>query len=389
MRIFGSNHRLTPPSQLQEALACKEEIFARLLQLQTQGRIRGAALLVTCNRLEIILDTDSHGFEDPNLVGQILAEHGNIALHDSSAQAATHHLLRISTGLESMVRGEDQILGQVREAFKHAERHGLLSPALRVLQTKLLAAARETRRRAGLAKCKVSVASLAARQLEKSGRRFVVVGAGETGRLAIEALVKRGYTDLLVVNRTLSRAQALADHFGIAAQSLADFLTAAERGPLPWDGILFAVHSTTPFFHARHTTGLRVVVDVSLPSVFDFSVRKVEELEVLDLDAIAGLVEAEGESRRSRLKVATELVKARAQDLHQSLSEACSGANTHLSSIVDQHLETATQELDELLETKLSHLAEADQEQVRRAILRTTKRNAHLHLKHVRELSRP
>ena len=389
MRVFGSNHRLTPPSQLQKALACKEEIFARLLQLQNQEQIRGAVLLATCNRLELILDTDARGDEDPNLVGQILAENGDIALHDSSAEAATRHLLRVTTGLESMVRGEDQILGQVREAFKHSERHGLLSPALRVLQSKLVAAARDTRRRAGLAKCKVSVASLAAKQLERSGRRFVIVGAGETGRLAIDALVKRGFTDLLVVNRTFSRAQALADHFGIKAQSLSDFLAAAEDGPVPWDGILFAVHSGAPFFHARHASGLRAVVDVSLPSVFDSSVHEVADLEVLDLDAIAGLVEAEGESRRSRLKVATELVKARAKDLHQSLSDTCSGANTHLSAIVDQHIETAMQELDELLGSTLRHLTETDQEQVRRAILRTTKRNAHLHLKHVRELSRP
>jgi glutamyl-tRNA reductase len=170
--------------------------------------------------------------------------------------------------------------------------------------------------------------------------------------------------------------------------SLADFLAAAEAGSQQWDGVLFAVHSKAPFFHARHCRGIKILVDVSLPSVIDASGRDIDGLQVLDLDAVAGLVEAEGESRRSRLRVATDLVKARARALDQCLQDVGTGANANLARIVEQHVETALHELDTVFRTKLSHLSSTDQDSVRQAVLRSAKRNAHLHLKDVRELSR-
>jgi glutamyl-tRNA reductase len=386
IRVIGSNHRLTPPSQLQGAVACREAIFARLLTMQSAGRIRGAILLGTCNRLEIIIDTDRE--DDPGLPHGLLAEHTDIPRHDLYDAAASHYLLRVATGLESMVRGEDQILGQLRAAFKRADEHGLLSPTLRVLRTDLIAAARDLRQRTGLVKSKVSVASLAARQLERGGTRFAVVGAGETGRLAVEALIKRGFTDLLVVNRTVQRAAALARHFGLEAMALSDFLTAAEARTIQLDGVLFAIDSPLPVFELRHVGDIEVLVDVSMPSVIDGPVREAQGVEVIDLDRIAVLVESESDRRQARFGTAEELVRAKAGHLHQRLIAVHSGAEVHLSQILERHLDNAMQELHTVLTTKLSHLSDIDQEQVRQALVRAAKRNAHIHLKDVRELSR-
>ncbi|MHC4512573.1 MAG: glutamyl-tRNA reductase [Planctomycetota bacterium] len=387
IRVIGSNHLLLLPSRLQQVVADKEQIFARLLSLQTRKRIRGAILLTTCNRLEIVVDTEQ--VDDPRLVHEILDAKADTPIHEASEAEAAHYLLRVASGLESMARGEDQILGQIREAFKTAERHDLLSPQLRLLRTQLVAAARDTRCRTGMSKSKVSVASLAVRQLQQSGRRLVVVGAGETGRLAVETLIKRGFTDLLIVNRTLLKAQNLARHFGVRAMRLSDFLTACEHNdPKPWHGVLFAVDSHRPIFFDRHARGLRMVVDVSMPSILDASVHSVPGLEVMDLDTIARCVQEEGRRREASLKVADELVKAKAKCLHRSLAEAESGTSVRFAEIFERDLDTAMQELQTVLSTQLGHLSHVDQETVRQLVLRSTRRNAHFHLKEVKELSR-
>src|SRR5690606_40718954 len=130
-----------------------------------------------------------------------------------------------------------------------------------------------------------SVASLAADELLCAGPALMVVGAGETARLAIETLHRRGARDLWIVNRTVAKATALARHFGYRALSLADFRA---RRPAV-DGILFAVHGGQPLLDAPSAHGLSCVVDVSQPSVIDPSLHEVAGLTVLDLDGLSAI----------------------------------------------------------------------------------------------------
>ena len=383
IRVIGSSHHLAPPSRLQEAVSKKEQLLGRLARMRSDNRIHGAILLTTCNRLEVVLDLNDEKVS-ACLRDDILDRDVELRCHDHEGLDATLYLLRVTTGLDSMVRGEDQILGQLREAFKQAQKHGLLSPRLRVLRTQLVAAARDTRQRTEMTKCTVSVASLAAKQLERAGRNVAVIGAGETGRLAMEALVKRGNCRVTLVNRTLNRAEALARHFGIEAMSLREFLSMSEPSS-KWQGVLVAVNSPETLLVARHVHGMKMIVDVSMPCVLDASVRSVDGLEVLDLDSVAKLVQREGQRRSVALDTAEDIVAGKALALHKSLSEI--GAGTRLSRIVEQHVESAMQELQSALDTKLRHLSDSDRDQVRQALLRATKRNAHLHVQDVRELS--
>ncbi|MCB9869070.1 MAG: hypothetical protein H6836_00535 [Planctomycetes bacterium] len=377
---------MTAPSELGRVSADQAAVFAQLLDLHRRGAIEGAILLATCNRVEVIIEADAE--EGPQAVAGLLSGYPGVALEHHRDQAASRFLLRVATGLESVVRGEEQILGQLRDAFKTAEDHGLLSPRLRVLRQSLVAAARDLRQRAGLVRCQVSVASLAARQLEAAGRRLAVVGAGETGRLAIEALVKRGFRDLCVVNRTLARAQALADHHGLTAMSLEEFLDGTATGRIAFDGVLLAVHSRSPLLGRAHAGAFRRIVDASMPTVVDPAVRDLASVEVIDLDSLAALVQDEGERRSAQLELAETLVDARARTLHDAVEQAASGSTRRLAAIADKHLETAMQELHTVLSTKLRHLSESDREQVRRVMVRTVRRTAHLHLTDVREYSR-
>ncbi len=383
--ILGSNYRLAAPSRLQVWVARTEEILTRLLSLQAEGAIQGGVLLGTCNRLEIILDAEVRPERS-----QLLDSLADVPMHQLQDEAAVIYLLRVAAGLESMVRGEDQILGQLREAFKTADRHCLLSTPLRVLRTRLFEAARDVRTRTGLSgsTASASVAALAARHLAAAGGRLAVIGAGETGRRAVETLAVRERSDaprLLVVNRTYDRARRLARHFRCEAMGLRDFLAARERSDAPrLDGILAAVHSQKPLLGAAHVRGVQLLIDISMPSVLAAGVREVAGLEVLDLDAIAGLVAKENARRGRNLEVADELVQARGRRLHQGLH----GGEQDLQTIVDQHVDSALREWTAAVRTGLKHLCEADQKQVRQVLLRAVRRNAHLHLTDLKQLAR-
>ncbi|MHC4076948.1 MAG: glutamyl-tRNA reductase [Planctomycetota bacterium] len=376
--VLGSNHRLIAPSRLQAAVARREEILSQMLSLHAEGTIRGGVLLSTCNRLELILDAKTDIGERELFEGL-----RGIPMHRLHGEEAVRYLLRVGSGLESMVRGEDQILGQLREAFKEAESLCLLSAPLRILRTRLTEAARDIRRRTGLSQTRVSVAALAARHLSAVGGRLAVIGAGETGRLALETLTRAGHKDLLVVNRTYDRARALANHFDCEAMALRDFLAARERSDAPQlDGILSAVHSDQPLLKATHVRGVRMLIDISMPSVLASEVRDVAGLEVMDLDAIAQLVSAEDARRSHNLEVADELVQARGRHLYQEIN----GNKRGLQKVIDDHVASALQEWTAAVRTKLRHLCEADQEQVRQVLLRAVRRNAHLHLTDLKQL---
>lgn len=387
--VTGSSHRLCPPSRLQTWSGQAEQIFARLLDLQQRGVIQGAVLLSTCNRIELLIDADPTQSGRGRLPTLVELADGDCELpsHSFEDAEALRYLLRVACGLESLVRGEEQILGQLREAFKNAEKHRLLSPGLSVLRSQLIAAARETRRQTGLCKSKVSVASLAAKELLRHSRHCVVVGAGETGRLAAETLRRQGVERLLIVNRTRNRAESLARHLDAEAMGLEGFLEACAAGGHGYDGALFAVQSPAPLFTAAHAQGFVGLVDVSMPGVLSPCTKTGSTRLHLDLDGLSQLVRHEGSRRNSALQLAEELIPGKARNLHQYLQETTSGRGKQLGTVLDLHLDTALNELHSALQSKLSHLSDEDQEQLRQLVIRAAKKNAHYHLQDLRQLS--
>ena len=377
LQVIGCNHHEIPPSRLSAVTSDREAWLAKLLREKDADRCRGAVLLATCNRLEVVIDA-----EEPLAAEHLIGPHPH---HDHQEHDAARYLLRVATGLDSVVRGEDQIHGQLREAFKLAERHDLLSPKLRVLRNELIAAARDIRQRTGLSKSRVSIASLAASELEQSGGRLVVIGAGDTGRLALESLCRREHDRVVLVNRTEARARAMADHFGIEAMGLSEFLSRQESStPQPIDGILLAVHSPTPLLHARHIRGVHRVIDVSMPSVLATDVRDTGA-EVLDLDTIAAGVDRACGRHQAVFETAEDLVRGRAMAMFRAVWGT--GRGGHLARILEQHVEVALREVDEMLTERLGHLCPKDQEEIRTTVLRATRHNAHRHLKDIKEYS--
>lgn len=380
--LVGSDYQLVPPSRLEKLSACSEQIQARLLELKARGVIRGGLLLSTCNRFEVLLDLQEQaedGASEDAMSRGLLGCDSSFPLRRLADAEAIEHLLGVATGLHSMVFGEEQILGQVRRTFKTAEEFGLLSRRLHMLRSRLLSAAREVRSRAGLDHRPRSMAAMAVDRVITAGPRIAVIGAGETGRLLLEILERRHVEKPLVVNRTFAKAEALARHFGGEAVSLNDFLR--ERPRL--DGLVCAIHSARPVLTRECVAGVKVVVDISQPSVIAGELRRVPGLDVCDLDDLA----ASAETERAQYAEAKTTGLAEARALAQRLWQEVGTGRPNLGRVVDLHVEGALVELEHALNGKLSHLADADRDAIRSVFLRAAKRNAHYHIKDIRQLA--
>ena len=369
---------MAPPSLLERLSSRSERIQARLLELSEHGDIRGALLIVTCNRLEVLIELadDAAEIDQADLLGD------DVPLRMCADEEAVDTLLAVTAGLHSMVFGEAQILGQVREAFRKSETLGLLSRRLQMLRTRLLPAARDLRRRVGLDHRPASVASMAVDQVIQAGKRIAIVGAGETGRLLMETLDRRHVRDVLVVNRSLPKADALARHFGGRSMSLADFQL--QRPHL--DAVIYAVHSDKPLLDCRGARGLHTVVDISQPSILTPELRSQSLAagmpKVVSLDELSALsVEHERNYAETR-EVGVVEARALARRMWQELVSG----RPDLGKVVDLHIEGALAELEQAFGSQLSHLDGPIRDQLRALMTKTAKRNAHIHIQDLKRL---
>ena len=261
---------------------------------------RELAILSTCNRLEIY-GVPNGGAEDPRetIVGR-LAELGELDRHElephiygKSEGAAVEHLLRVASGLDSQLLGETQILGQVSQAFASAKSMGTCGPLLTYLFTRAAHAGKRARSETEISKGGTSISQAAVTLLEKElgpleSRNILVIGAGDTAELAIQALHKRGAPKICCVNRTLSSAQELALRFGCearpwaelaAALTSADAVISATGSPHP----VIYVDDVQPTLLQRQGAPL-VMVDIAVPRDIELEVGSLTGVLLHDID---------------------------------------------------------------------------------------------------------
>ena len=369
LHLVGASLHRTPRRALEAVVDQREALLARLGRAKADGSLRGAVLLTTCHRVEVLLDVP----QDPDCFRDLLQLQGTV--HHYQEERAIYYLLRIACGLDSFLVGEEQITGQIRRSFAEAEDLGLTSRALVRLKNRLLEAAKDIRKRSGLCGCRTSLAAVAARHLTTAGPRLAVVGAGSTGQLALEALHRQGVRDVVVFNRTLSRAHAAADRFGYRALPLAALPHTTDR----LDGALFAASSPVPLLNAATRGALRLCLDLCLPSVLADDLLALPDLTCIDIAGIGGLAsKGAGGEEAAR---AMDLVKIRAERLIAELNSS----GRRFGKIVDLHLDTARHAADELL-SRFPQLHSADPEELLRVLERGAKRHAHYHLQDLKEL---
>ncbi len=322
----GVSHRQAPIA-LRERLAVPAALLPeRLRQLRALPGVREALILSTCNRLEIFAAGNSR-----ELAGQIQRTLDPAAAALAACrfdEDALRHLFRITASLESMVLGEAQILGQVKEAAAQARQAGTLGPELHRVFERASSAAKRVRTETGIARGAVSLSSVAADLAHKllgelEGRSVLLIGAGEMAQLAARELRAQGVKELLVANRGLARAKELAREVDGAAVSLAELPALLIRADVVIcstgsDQYLITRELVSRAVKARRYRPL-FLVDLSLPRNVEPAANTLENVYLYDLDDLERVAAQNRGVRESQVGRAEEILE---EELRALLAQA-------------------------------------------------------------------
>ena len=316
---LGLNHQTAP-------LAVRERVVFHVERLrEALGEIKGslareAAILSTCNRTELYLDG-----EEPAAVVHWLAKYHDLApgelapyLYTHPAERAVRHAFRVASGLDSMVLGEPQILGQMKEAARTAESAGTLGTVLHKLFQRSFAVAKEVRSTTQVGATSVSMAAaavkLAARifpSLKDQG--VLLIGAGEMIELCATHFAAQGPARLTVANRTLERAQKLAHRFNGQAIELKDLA----RHLHEYDIVVSCTASSLPILgkglveralRARRRRPI-FMVDLAVPRDIEQEAAELDDVYLYTIDDLGAIVAANLDSRRSAVVQAEAIIE--------------------------------------------------------------------------------
>jgi glutamyl-tRNA reductase len=318
---IGINHQ-TAPVELRERVAFADHsVPAALEALRGLASVREVVLLSTCNRTELYAVAD----DDGRALDAWLADHpGDDARHDLGAYLYRHedanavrHLFRVATGLDSLVLGEPQILGQVKQAWAAARGAGTLGGQLDRLFQQAFVAAKRARTDTRIGVNPVSVASTAVRLAQASFSRpedavVLLVGAGETIELVARHLSQSKVKRLLVANRTLAHAQDLASRHGGVALPLEElqrhlaeadivFSATASRDP-----VITRTQVEAALGQRRHRPML--LLDLAVPRDIEPAVAKLRDAFLYTIDDLERAVEENRRGRREAADAAEAIV---------------------------------------------------------------------------------
>lgn len=365
LNVVGvSFHRA--PVEFREVVAVTPEALDPLLR--SLGR---AVVLATCNRTEIY--TDDLSSRGQLAAIEALAERaGDRAstladcVYEYRGDAAVRHLFAVAAGLDSMILGETQILGQIRGAIDSAQAAGALSPILRHVFQQALRTGRRARAETFIGRHAASV-SYAAVELARGvfgdlqRRRAVVIGAGETGEITARTLVEHGVEVVAVANRTIAHAQALVDRFGgeaIGLDRLAPALGRADIVISATDARDYVVpHAAVAAAMPERGERPLFLVDIAVPRDIDPAVRAIPNVILHDIDDLKAICDANLARRAGEIQRVQTLIDREVE----RFTRWCQGRRALPTVIaLRQHVEQIReQELQEAL-GRLRHLGQRD-----------------------------
>jgi glutamyl-tRNA reductase len=375
--LIGANHK-TAPVELREKLSFSgEETISALEFMKADPGIREGLVFSTCNRTELLYIPET-GDQVEEMI-QFISDHKGLpssefrsALYILQGDEAVRHIFTVASSLDSMMVGEPQILGQVKQAYKTAVKAGASGVLLNRLMHKSFSVAKRVRKETGIGDNAVSISYAATELASKifsdlSTKSVMLLGAGEMAELAVEHLLSHNVKSILVANRTFKNAVALAEKFkGTAVQfeereaalEQVDIIissTGATEYVLNRDQVKRAMkrrHHNTLFF-----------IDIAVPRDIDPKIDKISNAYVYDIDDLKNIVETniqqrEQETIKARRFVEEALVAFRKWLDGLAVVPTIKAINDKMTTIVDM-------ELDKTL-PGLSHLSESDVEAIRR-----------------------
>jgi len=321
--VLGLSHRTAPVAVREKLTVPDDQIEPTLRQVVGLPGIREAAMLCTCNRVEIYAVAADREVALRSLGGD-LAARAEIAeaelephLYTRSDSEAVHHLFRVASSLDSLVVGEPQILGQVKTTHEVALRSGTAGPILNLCFSRAFRVARRVRRETAIARNPVSVSSVAvdlARQVFGGfeGKRVLIVGAGKMSDLAARALRAQGAVPT-VTNRTAARAQELAARMGCGTHPWEDLVGALAGA----DIVLASTGAREPVLtralvgqaqRARRRRPL-FLIDIAVPRDVEPACAELEGVYLADIDDLQKVAATHREGRRGEADQAESIVE--------------------------------------------------------------------------------
>lgn len=325
--VVGLSHR-TAPLAVREALAVpRERIGDALRRLRDEAGLAEAMLLSTCNRVEV------YGRAEAARAGPVAealaALHARTPsdleahLYRLEGEAAVRHAFRVAASLDSMVIGEPQILGQVKEAYDLAEAAGALGAVLNALRNRSVAAAKRARTETGIGRNAVSVSSVAVELARKifgdlRDRQVLLVGAGKMSELAARHLVDGGAQATVLGGRRFERAEELAAALGGRAVPFENLRPELRRAEIVISGtgapgIVIGRDDVEAALPSRGGRPL-FLIDIAVPRDVDPLVRKLSGVFLYDLDDLKAVADANLRERRKEASAAESLVEQEVLD---------------------------------------------------------------------------
>jgi len=334
--IVGINHR-TAAVEIRERLAFRDdELAPALSRLKLVApAVSEAALISTCNRVEIVAVADETDQAANELIGFLAAERGvephlfADAIYRFEGREAARHLFRVGTSLDSMVIGEPQILGQLKDAYVRAAEAGTVGLVLHRAFHRAFSAAKKVRERTLIGHGAVSVSSAAinlARQIFDSFEKKTVLlmGAGDMAETTARQLVRLGVESLLITNRTFDRAVALARTLGGTAvpfDSYRPYLKIADVviGSLTTNRPLLAGSDIEGVLHERKYRPM-FLIDLGVPRNFHESLNELDNVYVYNIDDLAAVTDDTREEREREAQKAETIVEVELESFWRWLS---------------------------------------------------------------------
>jgi len=321
--LVGLNHR-TAPVEIREKYALDRSGNRDLPLLHSGSPLREVLVFSTCNRVEIV----AAGSPEPETDRRIMtawAEHCGRETEELARYAYVHHdlkavehLFKVTSSLDSMVIGEPQILGQIKEAYKKALEEGTAGVVVNRLLHKAFSVAKRIRTETRIAQSAVSI-SYAAVELAKdifadlSMRRAMLIGAGEMAELAASHLLEAGIKELLVTNRTFARAKEMAGRFEAIPVPFAELFDTLSQV----DIVISSTGSSRTIIQAGDMHQVlkarkfspMFFIDIAVPRDIDPDLNRLDNVYLYDIDDLKGVVEENLNRRKEEAELAQEIVE--------------------------------------------------------------------------------
>ncbi|NYT26998.1 MAG: glutamyl-tRNA reductase [Candidatus Thiodubiliella endoseptemdiera] len=320
--ILSINHQLAPVEVREKVAFAPEELSNSLVKFNKINGIQACAILSTCNRSEIYAIVENDNAEA--LLSDYLADTHNISRTELSpylvyfeGDDALQHICHVATGLDSLVLGEAQILGQLKDAYRSAKSAGTLNKLLEKLFQHAFSTAKKVRTDTAIGSSPVSVAYCAIKLSEKifsdlSEQTVMLIGAGEMIELCAQHLNQKGIKKMIVANRTVKNAKKIADLYNAHSISLKQFSSVVHQA----DIIISSTAASVPIIgKGLIESALKLrkhkpifILDIAIPRDIEPEVAQLDDVFLYTVDDLKQVVDSNINNRQKEKILAEEIV---------------------------------------------------------------------------------